>query len=209
MWVRAQVDYLQRLPNDVEKRKALKELPPDLPQTYIRIFEIIDRTYPTQTTKYIQRLLKWLVLNFCEVTLSSRSPASTWLAPVFLCEVICVENESDKVAESKIPTVQQILGWLGCLGRRTKSLDIIELSHFTVKEFLGMDPEKVSSAVARKYLVRPEDGNYLLKVCLTYLMHDDFSSTTWSTFDELERFKKTYPLYGYAALKTCVHIFGN
>lgn len=61
MWVRAQVDYLRRLPNDMEKRRALKQLPPDLPQTYIRIFETIHRTYPPQTTKYIHRILKWLV----------------------------------------------------------------------------------------------------------------------------------------------------
>jgi hypothetical protein len=100
------------------------------------------------------------------------------LASDVLCEAICVENESDKVAESKIPTVQRILGWLGCLGRRTKGFNIIALSHFIIKEFLRMNPEMIFSAVARKYLVRPENDNYQLQVCLTYLMHDDFSSIT-------------------------------
>lgn len=196
MWVRAQVDYLQRLPNDMEKRKALKSLPPDLPQTYVRIFEMIDSSYPLQTTKFIQRLLKWLVLQI---------PIGKPLSFHGLRQAICLENEKDTLSDSEMPTEQQVLGWLGCLVRRSKDQDEIELSHFTIKEFLRMDPENVSSTVARKYLVKPEDHNYLLKVCLHYLMHDDFKSTTCSGVGEVESLFNSHPLYKYAARRLYYH----
>ncbi|KAF2808625.1 uncharacterized protein BDZ99DRAFT_572456 [Mytilinidion resinicola] len=62
-WAKLQVDYLSRLPNDRERRKALRSLPPDLPATYVRILESIDSHYPEQTRVYIRRALKWLVLE--------------------------------------------------------------------------------------------------------------------------------------------------
>lgn len=203
MWVRAQVDYLQRLPNDMEKRKALRSLPPDLPQTYIRIFEIIDSTYPIQTTKFVQRVLKWLILqnnvgffNTFKLYQTRRS-----LEPGLLCQAICIENENNKLSDAEVPTLQQILGWLGCLVRSSKSLDMIDLSHFTIKEFLKMDPEKVPSRIAREYLVKPADQNYLLKVYLNYLMHDDFKSIKCTKFNEVSSFLSHHPFYEYAMLE--------
>lgn len=206
MWVRAQVDYLQRLPTDKEKRIALQDLPPDLPQTYVRIFEIIDSTYPIQTTKLIQRLLKWLILEKACKTAIHDSSHPPYMTSRMLSQAICVENESDRLSNSEIPTKQQILGWLGCLVRRTKHEEMIELSHFTIKEFLRMDPEKVSSAVARKYLVQSEDYNYLLQVCLNYLMHDDFRSMPCSNPSEIRSLVETYPLFDHAVQILCDYV---
>src|SRR5437667_1242399 len=61
-WVKCQLDYLCCLPNDAERRKALKELPPDLPPTYVRILERLDRTLSSKTKIYLKRVLKWLTL---------------------------------------------------------------------------------------------------------------------------------------------------
>ena len=206
MWVRAQVDYLQRLPNDMEKRKALRTLPPDLPQTYIRIFEIIDSTYPIQTTKFVQRVLKWLILQNKPPTFHLYNTRQS-LEPDLLCQAICIENENNKLSNAEVPTLQQILGWLGCLVRSSKSLDIIDLSHFTIKEFLKMDPEKVPSRIARGYLVKPADQNYLLKVYLNYLMHDDFKGIKCTKFNEVSSFLIHHPFYEYAMLKLCDSIW--
>lgn len=209
MWVRAQVDYLQRLPTDTEKRKALKKLPPDLPQTYVHILEIIDSTYPPQTTQLIQRLLRWLVL---EISVGPRiygAYCSSRLTSRMLCQAICIENESDRLADNELPTEQQILGWLGCLVRRRldDEEEMIELSHFTIKEFLRMEPESISSAAVRKYLVQGEDYNYLVQVCLTHLMHDIFRGTTWSNYRELDSFSTNHPLYAYVTSYLCDYIY--
>lgn len=206
MWVRAQVDYLQRLPNDKEKRSALKNLPPDLPQTYVRIFEIIDSTYPIQTTKFIQRLLKWLVLSKSNKDLILKTKFA-FLSLRVLCQAICIEDQSDRLLDIEIPTEEQILGWLGCLIRKSKYADIIELSHFTIKEFLRTDPENVFSAVARKYLVQPEDYNYLLKGCLIHVMQAEFSSMTCSNSNELLSLIRNHPLYAHATVYLLEYVF--
>lgn len=204
MWVRAQVDYMQRLPNDTEKRKALKSLPPDLPQTYVRIFEVIDSTYPVQTKKYILRVLKWLVSGpGAQYTIYYNTETVEMLTFHSLRQAICIENENDRFSDDEIPTEQQILGWLGCLVRTSKSRDLIELSHFTIKEFLTTDPENVSSTIAQRYLIKPEDINYLLEVCLICLMHDDFRSTKCSNLGEAFSFTPNHPLYKYAATRLC------
>ena len=209
MWVRAQVDYLQRLSTDKEKRKALKTLPPDLPQTYVRILETIDSTYPPLITKFIQRLFKWIVLQLRFHSVFFTSLNVNYLTSQMLRQAICIENETDRLSESEMPTQQQILGWLGCLVRRSKTGDMIELSHFTVQEFLKMNPEDVSSAVARRYLVQTQDHNYLVQVCLTYLMHDQFSSIKWSKISDFHLFRQNHPLYVHATMYLCDYVNGS
>ncbi|KAL8663476.1 MAG: hypothetical protein Q9168_008085 [Polycauliona sp. 1 TL-2023] len=150
MWVRAQIDYLQRLPNDAERRKALKKLPPDLTQTYNRIFEVIEATYPEQTTKLIKRVLMWLrgSLGFRVYNLT------------VIRQAICIEDEHEWPEVEVIPSREQMVRWLGCLIRYTSSVDNIELSHFSVYEYLAIDPAKLDNLVARRYLVDPDDYSY-------------------------------------------------
>lgn len=124
-----------------------------------------------------------------------------------LCQATCIENESERLLNSEIPTEQQILGWLECLVRRKKDKKMIELFHLIIEEFLQMDSEKVFSAVARKYLVSDEDGNYLIQACLIYLMHDDFGSMSCSNVGEVRSLTETYPLYSYFAYFLCKYVY--
>lgn len=152
-WVRAQIDYLQRLPIDTAKRKALKALPPDPWQTYIRILETIDNTYPEQTVTYIQRLLKWLVLHkgsekgdfIYSWRLGIQKSSS--LTTEILCQALCIENDDGWPTDEVTPSLEDIVQWLGCLVRLEVDFDgdgakNLQLSHFTIKEFLVMSPEK-------------------------------------------------------------------
>ncbi|KAL8673532.1 MAG: hypothetical protein Q9168_002059 [Polycauliona sp. 1 TL-2023] len=176
MWVRAQIDYLQRLPNDTEKRNALKRLPPDLHQTYSRILETIDSSYPVQTTKYIQRLLKWLVLaGDCDgQSVRTFHSSRVQLSIDAVREAICVEDEGEWPASQIVPTTDQVMRWLGCLGRLTKDSNRLELSHFTVKEFLQKNTTIIGSPEIQKFLVVPEDTYYLLEICLICVLHERF-----------------------------------
>ena len=185
MWVRAQVDLLQRLPSDLEKHRALKRLPPTLPLTYVRIFETIHGMYPSQTTRCIQRLLRWLVLGLVGSPKPwSRPGREATLKLSMLCKAISVEINGDLPLDAAIPPPERLFGWLGCLVRRSGSGEMI-LSHFTVGEFLSMNPEDVSSLAARKYLVCPKDVNDILKTCLTYVMHENFKTKTYSNMGEI------------------------
>ncbi|KAL8910660.1 MAG: hypothetical protein Q9171_004076 [Xanthocarpia ochracea] len=176
LWVRGQVDYLQRLPNDKEKRKALTRLPPDLPQTYIRIFETIDKTYPRQTTTYIKRLLTWLIFD-------SRKVQATDLEFTIesLRQAICIEDAGYWPTMESIPTRDNIFRWLGCL-LRVDGRDRPKLSHYTMKEFLTDGTELVSSSpAAQQYMVAPEDERYLVNVCLIYAMHSYSSDISFAS----------------------------
>ena len=145
LWVRAQVDYMQRFQNDNEKLKYLTRLPPDLPQTYIRIFETIDKIYPRQTTTYIKRLLTWLVFDSRQIRYST-DPEFTIDT---LREAICIEDAGDWLTMESIPTRDNLFRWLGCL-LRVDCHDRPILSHFTMKEFLTDDTELVSSSYAAR-----------------------------------------------------------
>lgn len=205
MWVRAQIDYLQRLPSDIEKQRALKKLPPDLPRTYIRIFETIDNVYPAQTTKYIQRLLKWLVLESKDVTRTYGTGLRAALTSDILRQAICIENEAEWPSDAAVPRTEQLLSWLGCLVR--KRSNTIALSHFTVKEFLQMNAEDVSSCVARKYLVDSEDDVYVLDIYLTCMIHDKFKDTALTTWGEVQLFLSKYPIFGYVTATLCARVW--
>ena len=196
MWVRLQIDYLQRLPNDIEKRKALRHLPPDLPQTYIRILETIDSSYPAQTTKYIRRLLHWLVLSvqiakgYTLLTFNYPQPPSTLAT---LCQVICIENEHDWPSAEIFPTPELIYRWLGCLVPKSKDGSTIRLSHFTIREFLTMDQKTIASSKVHKYLVNSDDE--FSKICFRCLTHDRFRDTVLYNEEQVQSFLTEDSIY--------------
>lgn len=210
MWVRAQVDYLQRLPNDLEKRRALAKLPPDLPRTYIRIFETISSNYPPQTIQYIQRLLRWLVfLPRGEFVFTPYNSTRTYKEGVLLemlCRAICIENESDWPTIDIMPSAEQILRWLGCLARFDELKKTIQLSHFTVEEFLSLHPQTVSSPIARQFLVDLEDEEYIVNVSLTYLLHNHFERTKCTTGNDVEAFLSEDQFYEYTMYSVSSHL---
>ena len=221
MWVRAQVDYLQRLPNDREKRKALRSLPPSLPETYVRILETISNVYPTQTINYIRRILKWLVLEPLSPKsgiLRRRGSRRTGhlFTLDFLCQAICIENKFYEPDEEDIPSPGDIERWLGCLIRLdgpfkvgSQSQRTIQLSHFTVKEFLFMNPQSISSSLAREYLVdrHGKDKGYIGRVCLTYLMHNQFRDVSLTTKLEIDNFLNSHPLYAHVTVALCDYMW--
>ncbi|CAO1600437.1 hypothetical protein XANCAGTX0491_004126 [Xanthoria calcicola] len=207
LWVRAQVDYLQRLPNDKEKRKALTRLPPDLPQTYIRIFETIDKIYPRQTTTYIKRLLTWLVFD----SRQAHYVGDPEFTIDTLREAICIEDGGNWPTMESIPTRDNIFRWLGCLLRVDRQ-DRPILSHFTMKEFLTDDTELVSSShAARQYMVGPQDERHLVNVCLNYAMHSHASDTLFASQQDPMQVLSERPFYRYvvASLPSFLSTVGN
>ena len=193
-WVKCQLDSLRGLPNDAEIRKALKELPPDLPATYVRILERLDRTLSHKAKTYLKRILKWLVLN------DGQDHDSTITLPA-LCQAISIEDEHTRLENDAIPDEICIIEWCSSLARRNSEKNTLELSHFTVKEFLLSAEASVDSPVARKYLVhKSTDLTYLAKTCLGYLGLDDFCIVMdVGNVSESKRFHDNFPFYNCAA----------
>ena len=125
-----------------------------------------------------------------------------------LRQIVCIDNDHDWPTNEDLPTVDQVHHWLGCLIRITESWNesCIELSHFTVKEFLTMSRDKVSSPDVQEYLVDCSNCTEFADDCMTYLTHSHFRNIELSTPDEIESFLSHYPFYRYAAITIYEHL---
>lgn len=203
------------LPNDHERRKALRDLPPDLPGTYIAILERIDRAYPEQTRIFIQRILIWLTLKI-EPNAGVRGIFQTDLGNSALAEAICVEGIDDDFYPDRIPDLDDMINWCSSLVSFNERTGKVDLSHFSVREFLLSEETKVESVIAKKYLVQKQrDTAYLADVCLSYLTRKEFGSISSdfnftsldpAVYEEFWKFRNEFPFYTHAALLSQVYL---
>ena len=196
-----QIDYLCELNSDKERRKALDSLPPTLSETYKRILTRVQ-TSNIGNQRIVQRALKWIAY--------ARRPLSLCA----LAEAISLEAGDERLDPEAIIDTNAVLKWCSSLVRlssincpSTSSEDdvgrdnsIIELAHFTVKEFLAeIDPEGLNGF--QKYSLKTHEMIEidLSRTCLTYLCLDNFAETYPRTEEEYQRTNFNYPLYYYAA----------
>lgn len=195
--MKCQLDYLFMLPNDVERRKALKSLRPDLPQTYVRIPERLDIDQPLSTQRLIRRVLVWLAFE--------RNQNVGWDASLDLQSIaiaVSIDVGCDAPRPSPPPPLpSDIASWCSSLVIVDETRNLIKFSHFSVKEFLVASPDEISSTVARKDLLQESrDKADMAEVCLTHLtshqlplMIDRDDRTAIADFD------RKFPLYCHAA----------
>lgn len=183
------MDYLCELPNDAARRAALASLPPDLNSTYERILSRVNQGNP-QTQKVVRRALRWIANDEGSLNLTVEA----------LCEAVSIDLGSTRRNPEAISDDSAILRGCSSLVRRSQDGDKLELAHFTVKEFLQqIDPERDPSIAAYQY--NPWDDQLkLAKVCLTYLMFDNFDqSGSFNPQTSKLRFQE-YPFREYAVL---------
>ena len=176
------MDYLCELPSDAARRKALDSLPPDLNSTYERILSRVNQG-SAETQELVRRALRWLA-NYTHVTVQA------------LCEAVSIDFGTTRQDTEAIPDEFEILHRCSSLVRKSEDGEKLELAHFTVKEFLQqIDPENISVGA---YRYDPgNDGLILAKVCLTYLMFDDFDQGGPFSLGIVERRFVKYPLRRY------------
>jgi hypothetical protein len=116
-----------------------------------------------------------------------------------------------------MPDEEGILKWCSSLVRKTPDGDKLELAHFTVEEFLrAIDATKSDSPYA-KYSISPEKQNLsLAKLCLTYLLFEDFQVNVedfhekrWGEKEEMNEFMGDYPFYRYSAENWAEHALAH
>lgn len=149
------MDYLRELKRDFARRKAIKALPPGLPETYRRIMDRIGKI--KDDLALARKALLWLV--FCKRPLNLRE----------LVIAIAIEPQDAQFEESKMLDYdEQILEICGPLVKFDGYLNVVELGHFSVKEYLTS--KLLPDGTDNPDFLDDIDGNAeLMKCCLTYL----------------------------------------
>ncbi|EKG09689.1 hypothetical protein MPH_13211 [Macrophomina phaseolina MS6] len=187
-WVKCQLDYLLSIPSYGKRRKALKGLPPDLPQTYERILQRATETARGLTLQYLERTLHWIALAARPLSFSEIShavgiePGDTYFDdPVDVDKIIC-----------------------HCSSLIKNDNGFLVFSHFSVKEYLrSIRPD--DALLGRFRLDDGKSNEYVTIICLTYLLLEEFNQTYTETPEVLKAAKKDYDLYDYAAFFWTYH----
>ena len=188
-WVACQIDYLCELPDNHERCLALESLPPDLKSTYERMLRRVDETN-IHVRALVQRTLRWLVVSKGELTISA------------LREALSMKHGTQKLDRNAVPDEFVLLRFCSSLVRKSRS-QVLQLAHFTVKEFLlGIDCNSEFSA----YRVDVEESEVELgKACLLYLTLQDFESrVAWNPKAQRKRLQD-YAFRRYAVQNWLSH----
>jgi len=117
-----------------------------------------------------------------------------------LLEALSISEGDTKLDHDAMPDEEGILKWCSSLVRRTPDGKRLELAHFTVEEFLlAIDSSEPNSPYTR-YKICVEDQDLpLAKLCLTYLLFDNFQGNQLDDEEDFDLFLEEYSFYGYAS----------
>ena len=191
-WVSCQMDYLCECSTDRERHNALRQLPPDLPSSYRRILERVNAS-----TKHNQQLvtytLQWILFGVQKLTM-----------PAFLEALGCIDNET-ALDRACFTTADQLQHWCSSLVRVSPE-GILEIAHFTVKEYLmSIDPTQEPQLAKFKISKDLANAN-LATTCLTYLNYPSFKTLPFpKVVDEkgeylIQKYLNTYHFLTYATI---------
>ncbi|KAF2467414.1 ankyrin [Lindgomyces ingoldianus] len=190
------LDYLSTARNDKSLKGMLETLPSGLESTYETILCSLASRYP-QRTDDIKVLLRCLV--------AATSP----LSATQLSEIIAMEPRKRRLDRDAVNTdsfdTLEVIAPLVTIDR-DKIIDGIQLSHYTVKEYLCS--KAILQGNAKNFYVDPRQANaWLSAICLQYLSFFIFDLPVErdATSRELEA-PSQYELLPYAALNWFTHM---
>ncbi|KAL9119191.1 MAG: hypothetical protein Q9187_004254, partial [Circinaria calcarea] len=184
-WVACQIDYMCELSSDKERREALDSLPPTLPKTYERILRVVNKN-GVKNQSLVRRTLHWL------------AGAKTALTVAALIEALSVSPTTRELDEDSLIDENAIIRLCSSFIRRSADQDIIELAHFTVKEFLLAISEGDAEFSAYRFV--PIQAHLeLSETCLRYLCLNNFSNGHPETVEELSHLEEEHPFLNYAS----------
>ncbi|EXF76380.1 hypothetical protein CFIO01_07637 [Colletotrichum fioriniae PJ7] len=184
-WVACQLDHLGYCMSDEQCREALRSLPPDLPETYMRILRRVPKAKQT----------------FVQMTLHFIAYANPKLDTTQLREVLSIPSTSQHLSPSGIIREDAIARYCGSLIRKSNDGNFFEFAHLSVQEFLTSNILQ-SSDLGMFYITKSHCNKLLAVRCLEYLQLDNFNHLPSATSEELaymEQRDDEYRLYAYAA----------
>ncbi|KAF2811526.1 ankyrin [Mytilinidion resinicola] len=190
-WVACQLDYLCDCVNDADRREALNELPPDLPETYRRLLERVDKC-PAKVKSLVQMCLQFIAFASPPLTILQLQQAVS--APQTFGVTL---DELDLISE------YEIARRCSSLIRKSEDGNRFEYSHFSVQEFLTDATLLNSSALERYHLSEPHSYTLLATQCLRFLQLKNFGRHPEPSEEEavyISQRNLENPFYEYAAI---------
>lgn len=192
-WVRCQLDHLYDLPSNGECRKALKDLPPTLPETYQRILMRTAQNASAPTLKCIERTIRWIAL------------AEEPLYVQQISEAVSIEKAQKLLDRSNQVDMEKVLRHCSSLIRKFDNK--LSFSHFSVKEYLRkIDPNHETTSRFR--IDDHQDQEYLATTCLSYILLDSNIYLLQMDLDAEEfgnKLKSDHSFLAYASVHWMVH----
>ncbi|KAF7925061.1 uncharacterized protein EAE98_007149 [Botrytis deweyae] len=158
-WVACQMDYLCECSTDRDRREALRKLPPDLPKSYERILERVNRSSKENQT-LVRHTLLWVVYAEEPLTITQ------------LLQALAVRPGDETFEKENMTTLEELLNWCSSLIRQKSQSDELELAHFTVKEYLLSLSEECGPAISQYRL--SGDHAEIVRMCYDFLSLSEF-----------------------------------
>lgn len=180
------MDELSRLRTNKAIREALKSLPKNLDETYERILHRIDEA----DAAIARRALMWLAV------------ASRPLKVIELAETAIIEIGIRNIdPESRLHESEDVLEICGSL-IRYDNVEVV-LAHNSVRDYLTST--RASRSTPLYHLTQDSANNELAKLCLTYLLLDDFRTGPCRDHEQMLERLRSYPLLQYSAQNWAHH----
>ncbi|KAI0882303.1 ankyrin [Annulohypoxylon maeteangense] len=190
-WVACQLDHLEQCDSDQECREALKKLPPNLNETYLRILQRI----PTNKMSLVQLILHSIAFAYPPLSIQR------------LRELISDPDTKGFLQSSGLVRENSIQRLCSSLIRKSNDGERFEFAHFSVQEFL--ENETILQDQFPQFLISKSRGNRLMAIrCLKYLQLENFNHTPEATeegWSSRETKNRNNSLYPYAALRWDFH----
>lgn len=196
------MDYLCECNNDRDRREALNKLPPDLPSSYERILERVNRS-SKENQALVMKTLHWIAYADYDYIAGDGSSLTTEM----LLQALAIRDGEEFFEQSSMASEEEVFHWCSSLVRRSTS-GYLELAHFTVKEFLQtIDP--VQNPHFRQYCLSG-DHTILAKACLNFIQCPQFAgfSPIMMDYDGGEC-TSTYKSISYACERWPYHVHNS
>jgi ankyrin repeat protein len=187
------MDYLCECTSDRDRREALKQLPPDLPSSYERILDRVNRSNK-QNQRLVKHALHWIAY------------AGRPLTTVELLQALVIRAGDTSFESSAMTTEDELLHWCSSLVRKNRTCTALELAHFTVKEFLiTIDPVIKPSFIDYQL---SGDHSFLAEACIAFLTCKSFEhqgrvsdlpAAHREGDEDRDNFFKNFPFITYAS----------
>ncbi|KAM0452065.1 hypothetical protein ACHAPV_009689 [Trichoderma viride] len=161
LWVAFQVDELGLQHCDDDIRKAIRNLPKDLEETFDRA---VGRIVSRGNENIAQRVFRWVAAAAEPLSLDQ------------LKEVIFIEiGQQYSKAERQSNGIDHISSWCENLVHIDEELKTVQFAHRTVRQFFS---ERPSTARHNQFCLDIEEADhYIGEICTTYLNFNDFKTT--------------------------------
>ena len=184
--MKCQFDVLCSCISDKKVQECLDRVPVGLDETYIRILTRL-RTDHSIDIDMIKKMFLWLVHSLRPLKL------------IELAEAITLNESQDRMDFSAIATdPADVLRFSGGLVTTTDDGNIVGLAHFSIKEFLLSDRIQ-RSPVHEFYAGAGEVQLELTRICLNYIMMNDFCDGQCYSMKQLVSRTSKYSFLSYSA----------